>query len=273
MDSRYIYKETEYQLSDAIGFSQYVLDKQRLITLIGELHEKEFKCQYKSISIDDYCIKRLSKNSNCRILLEYNAGANPNLIGSKTIRNIYNKLENKNKIIPYDYRSYFLGVGGQNDLYTRGFLKYKSREDLYNSFVKPYYDKISNNSDIFKINNKLYSLQSYKLLFSYNNFIQEKFNKISIILQDANYNIKNNIHTILKEIWKHVCDYFLLKILLVEDNAVNEMIVVLGKKHYTNVADMFSKKSNILQILSQNNKGEGNCVRLFKICEAISKNS
>lgn len=254
--------ETHYELKDAIGFSQYIFSKIRMITLIGELHEKSFSCEGKELSIPDYCYDIINKNPNARILLEYNNGQDPEKIGSEIIRTLYSKIkkiQKTNQIIPYDVRGYFLGSKGQNDLYGKNFKNYDSPDKILDAFIKPFYKKYKNKQgNIFSLYGKYNPYIKKYLLEDYYNHILQQFSK-------ATYLTVNNQNPlqILKDAWKEVSDYFILSNILKEDN-IDEYIVISGKAHYINIQNIINKLPNFFLKLNNQEGSSLKCVNLYK---------
>lgn len=259
MDDRIVFVESKMNLSDALQFSQYIVNN-RLVTLISEKHEKRWKCKNPYMSISEYCANRLEKNENCRIVLEYNPGANPRVIGSHTIRETYNLLESiqrENYIIPIDFRSYFLTVKGQSDLYSDGFFKYKTIPSIDMSFIYPYFSKYVNDTTIYDIyetideNLRKFIMSEYlPAIESDLKVLKDNLGKLKIL----------DIREKLRNIWMRVMDFYIFREIL-RPSEVNELIVIVGYKHYDNIASVLENKSVKLVDYKFNN---GKCVELLQ---------
>src|SRR6056300_651623 len=97
--------DTKDQLNSAVAFAQYLFKDIHLITIIAEKHTKTFSCEEPSITIAEYCKRKILDNPNCKILLEYNKDNDPLTIGSHSIRSVFTELKRLNKtnhIIPID---------------------------------------------------------------------------------------------------------------------------------------------------------------------------
>ncbi len=67
--------ESDTKLESAISFTQYAISigsSNRLLTMIGEIHGLNFKCQKDSpsVTITQYAIDTLKNNTNSQVLLE-----------------------------------------------------------------------------------------------------------------------------------------------------------------------------------------------------------
>ena len=240
MTKHIVFVETDEKLESAISFSQYVFNGNRLITLIGELHNKTFKCgkNAKSISICDYCEQAVLNNPKSRVLLEYSNGGkrckpdDPYQMNSYSIRSICKKIEKigkKNQLIPLDKRPIFLSRKVQDDLYGKGWKKYKLHEDFEKAFVDPFF----NNKEYFD---------------SIPPFLQKYYNDMVSFFENIKKKISNKeeldiIHRELHDAWKLVADYFIIKEMLNDTNDVNEYILIIGEAHRINIDDVFNSFS------------------------------
>lgn len=266
MSNHVVFVQTDEKLESAISFSQYVFNGIRLITLIGELHNTSFKCgdNVKSISICNYCKQAVSKNTKTRVLLEYSNGGkkckpdDPYQMNSYSIRSICKKIEKigrKNQLIPLDKRPIFLSRKVQDDLYGKGWKKYKLHEDFKKAFIDPFF----NNKEYFD---------------SIPPFLQTYYNKMVLFFKKIEKKISkkedlDSIHRELHDAWKLVADYFIIKEMLNDRNDVNEYILIIGEAHRINIDDVFdslSKKTHIkIQKLGSTRHGKKNsCVELYE---------
>jgi hypothetical protein len=255
-----VFMETDTQLDSATSFSQYIYQSRRLITMIGERHEQEWKCTPTSLSVADYCKTVLKANTRCKIMLEYNKGDNPVHIGSHAIREVYKVATGMGKtgsIIPFDTRAFFLGVEGQADLYGSGYAKYKSWESVGMTFIEPFYQRIREDEKLFKVSDQYDPSVKNYLENVYVSDMEKKFRYIAGMFGRAP---AAEIHQALKDAWKKVADFFILRALLRNDNT-SEYIVIMGEAHHTNLAGVL--KSIAVQ-LNQQSGSPKKCVRLYE---------
>ena len=257
-----VFIQGDLQLESATNFNQYIFKGESLITLIGERHKKDFKCNTKNpISISSYCKLSVKNNNSCKILLEYNPGQNPEMIGSYAINSIFKELSSikkENTIVPFDYRSYFLTPRGKEELYSRAYYKYENPE-IYKRFVQPFYDKLNKDINLFKLKGN-YDKNIVKYLSCvYYSDITKSFSSIKIAL-DSSID-KTVSHQLLKDVWMKVCDYFILREILRNDQT-NEYIIVAGEKHIENLEKTLSDGIALL-LSKQEGRGGDKCATLF----------
>jgi hypothetical protein len=261
VDNHIVFQETTKTLESAVCFLQYIIRCYRLVTLIGELHNKNFKCNQSSLSISEYCKNATSRNPNCRVILEYYKDDDPLRMGSKSIRTTFRLLESigkKNQIIPLDYRPYFLTRKGQNDLYGGGWKTYKTHDKVRKAFLLPFFK----NTTVFEVN-KNYSQEESEFLRNYLNNMLIYFKNIDIELTQ-----KKNLDDIREKLvkgWAIVADYFIIKEIF-KPNNVDEYILILGRAHIKNIERVFNNFSlNFLFQISDHQIGKNrNCVTLFQ---------
>ena len=257
--NRTVYIENSVNLNSTNNFSQIIYNT-RLITLIGEIHEYIWTCPAPNINISDYCIERVKQNENCRILLEYNPAADPKTIGSQAIRSVFNSLsniENGNKyIIPFDFRSFFLTPRGQSELYDHNWNNtLKNLNEIRSKFILPYFD---NFQSTFGLESEDYEQGIYNYLTK--PFLEDTTQTFQAAKKqiEENYSI-DYIQLTLKEAWKKVADFFILREILKKSD-IDEYIVILGKKHFENLRFILSTMGE--EINSQEGR-PGNCVKLY----------
>ena len=150
-----LFVETDTKLQSALSFSQYALpigSSFRLITIIGEQHELEFKCKKgdPSTSVAEYALGTLRNNSRAQVLLEID----PEFIlqrerwpKSVPIQNILAPaMEGKGlieRIVGYDWRNFWLGARNREFLYhgTSAVLALPG-ENIFLLYVQPFYKGI-----------------------------------------------------------------------------------------------------------------------------------
>lgn len=249
--------EGEVKLESVVSFSQYIFRDIRMITMIGELHNKNFSCKGESISIAEYCKRAVIHNPKCRVLLEYNKGDDPTRIGSQAIRDTFielTKIGKSNQIIPFDVRSFFITQRGQNDLYSQEYRRYSLRE-VENAFIKPFYKKQRENSKLFDLKGSYDENIRRYMLHQYFPDIINSFETASNMLKH-----NQNPHQVLKDCWKKVVDYYILAAILRKDD-INNYIIIFGNAHHVNIQNVLS--SLITRLNSQSGNKE-ECVRLFQ---------
>jgi len=202
-----------------------MIDNINYITLASELHD-----QSHDKSLVEYCKLRLLSNPNCKILLEYNPGADPTLLGSDTIRTIYNMIQDINKedrIVPYDYRSYFITVDGQRELYNTDLSQYTIQK-IRELFVDPFFIKQAK-EDLFRIVGNYKAEAVEYLLNIYYPKMVDLFTEIG-----NSTSMDFIVHAKLKDAWMMVSDYYILTNVL-RLGMGNEFIVVGGQSHIDNI--------------------------------------
>jgi len=255
-----LFVQSDIKLNSATSFAQYIFGQERLITLIGELHNHSWQCDKPSLSIAEYCEKALKHNSMCKILLEYNKGDFPKKIGSEAIRDVYivaEKMGMENNIIPFDNRAFFLTFRGQGELYSDRYYNYKTWEEIGNTFIEPFYKRWREKPDLFKVgDNYPVKIKNY-LENQYVSDMDITFRTIAGML--GKYP-NEEIHKALKDAWKKVADFFILRILLRNDS-VNEYIVILGEAHFNNIRGVLVTAGVELGYSQGNSK---NCVSMYQ---------
>lgn len=139
----------DIKLQSAVSFAQYVLNN-KLITIIGEYHEREFGCQdgYKTITIADYALNILRTNVNSRVLLEID----PDFIDherkwpkSAPIREILKRAPPKvrGRITGYDYRNWWIGADNREMLYhdTAAVYRLNTRQ-IIDMYITPFFSRV-----------------------------------------------------------------------------------------------------------------------------------
>ena len=265
-----VFKESGYVLESAVSFSQYVVNCNVLVTLIGEKHEKTFKCNAPSLTISEYCAKAVDRNRNCRVILEYYCGGedikadNPTELNSDSIKNTYTLIKKNGRekqIIPLDYRPAFLTRCGQDNLYGDGWKKYKKSDEIIKAFIHPFWK----GSDKFGMKNpQFYSTKVIEFLDWY-------YQKICSVFEEAEIYCKNhanieNIKRKLFDAWKLVTDYFIIRKILKQDNlGIDEYILIVGEAHRVNIEMLFKQLSPLVQQIGNTQFGDKTkCVNLYE---------
>lgn len=254
-----VFIQSNIKLNSAIAFSQYAYETVRLITMIGELHTQKWTCLGWNMSVVDYCIGSVQRNPKCKIMLEYNSNDDPTRIGSDAIKETYAGLERIGKldaIIPFDFRSFFLTPIGQGRLYDRK-IDHMQWEEIGKQFVEPFYARARENPHLFDLQGQYKpSIRS----FMEKNYLPDIDSGFRYITSMFGIWSKKEVQSALKDAWKKVADYFILREVLRHD-VLDEYIIVLGKAHYENLSTILS---NAAQELVRQIGNPKECVNLYQ---------
>ena len=279
-----VFQEKKYNLESAVSFYQHVVRCDRIVTMIGELHNKKFKCnspRESTMTISEYCTKAVERNPRCRVILEYykdtgdgeTRSDNPRKMNSDGIKKTFESIQGigkEHQIIPLDYRPTFLTRSGQDDLYgTRWWNKREKDNNIHIQIKKAFVDPFTKASDKFGIKHpNQYSPKVKNFMDSYFENMVNDFEKIKDSLLKQEKNI-DDIRQQLFDAWKLVADYFIIKKILKEEPEIDEYILILGEAHLLNIQCVFNDKhfSSLITELVKPQKGsKGKCVEinLFK---------
>jgi hypothetical protein len=254
--------EDKQELNSATAFSQYVLHGRRLITMIGEVHDHAWVCGSHPVSVADYITKTVERNRLCRVLLELNPGADAATIGSEAIRDTaigLHRIGRSDAIVPVDVRRFFLGAG-QHMLYNTVFLPSMRPEEIANLFIEPFFQKAREDGGLFSLARDEYSeATALYLVRTYVPQLEANFRRTAGRLGSLP---TSEIQKLLKDDWKEVVDFYILRELL-KESETDEYVLVIGDMHYIHL----QKSLELLATLigpNQTHKGAGNCVKLFK---------
>jgi len=222
-------------LKNINAYSVLELNNKKII-FFGEFHGQKTKCKA-SQTLFDFCIERIKKNKKARILLEYCPFSYCLKIhdSKSDIISSFLKFKDQSQVIPYDLRTFMLGDKNEYQLYNHKNLSMKE------PFISSFFNKIW----LLDINSNLYSQDSYRYLLKYVSDLKNTFSSVK--------NISD-----IKEAWKKVTDFFILKEILQANPDINEFIVISGMKHFENLNHIFNLKpvfknrSNCLTILLNN---------------------
>lgn len=257
-----LFMETEYQLESVFNFSQYIFDSKKLITLVGELHGINFKCPNNSISFAEYCEKMI-ENDDTMIFIEVSyKNSNLSNISSDNIINTFKLLKTHNKdsrIINFDERSTFMGIENQYLLYNDIEFSKLNKNDINQKFISSFdsnkldisHESHTGNSLEFLTKNRENIIKEFE---SINNFIKSKDLRIPAI--------KQKIHQRLKDAWKMVADFYILRKIL-EINKHNSFIILVGEAHRKYIQQLFDESALFFK-LNEQDGNQTNCVRLFR---------
>lgn len=258
-----VFVESSISLNSVVYFSQHVFKHTRLLTLIGEIHHKTWECPSPSTTIAEYSKKCVMRNPKCKVMLEYYYQMDPERIDSHGIRTTFTALKNigkTNAIIAYDPRVYFFGVQALKDLYFKGIDNYQTPEQIGQTFIEPYFQRLRENPTLFSLNGNYDPKIANYLMNSYVPDLTENFYTIAIMLQQNKP--RNQIQLALMETWKKVTDFFVLRTILTNDNT-DEYIIILGTKHHENLSLVLN---NMTSKIVERSGSPQNCVNLFETC-------
>ena len=206
MNKNIVFVTSTQNIDSAISLSQYIYNGVILITFIGELHKKTFKCDEPSLSIATYCKNAAERNPNCRIMLEYGSQDDVNKWPECTIKETFESLkklqlesDRSSQVIPFDERPNIIGIDKQHDLYWTDWSsfdtdKYGNVYDYISKcYVKPFFDKVESKDDIglikllpsrFFLNKESRGiLESRDNLVSYHNILIKRFEFIKTLIE------------------------------------------------------------------------------------------
>jgi hypothetical protein len=205
-------------------------------------------------------------------MLEFNKSVpihnkKPQGIYSPAIQSIYSLFYDKNKldyIIPFDERPFFLSPQGHKDLYGSNFSKVSYR-DIEKRFVDPFGAKTSRHPYLFKLTQGKYDSNIRNYLE--NNYVEDIEKHLLWVKQAIkNKEKKEKIRFALRDIWKKVTDFYILRIIFREDTSINELIIIMGNSHQDNLNKLFKTMLNpgpLTFLNEQKGKKKGNCVELY----------
>lgn len=241
-------------LEDSTVFLQYELFDDKLVSIIGELHNKNVTCPQPNISIADWCLDQLAQSLNSKIFLEYNQKyGDPTRIGSKPINDIYANLKKQGKtdlILPFDIRSEFLTKRGQDMLYNGYEFDFLNKQEIYSKFAKPFYDKglrLIHDSET-----------SYgKIVDEYHKDIIREFDVVNEALNMEDDDIREKF----KYAWMLVSDYPILATISNPNRSETEFIIVAGNNHVKNIEE-FLDNAPFAKLLIKSSGGKSKCTPL-----------
>ena len=283
-----VFTSKSYHLESAVSFYQNIIRSDRIVTMIGELHNKNFTCNSpskKTMTISEYCTKAVKRNPRCRIILEYykNTGDgktksdDPRQLNSHSIKETFEsiqKIGKEHQIIPLDYRPTFLTRTGQDNLYGNSWWNEKKHiHDVHLQIKKAFVDPFTKAADKFGIKHpNQYSPKVKNFMDSYFENMINHFEKINELLIKQKKDI-DFIRYQLFDAWKLVADYFIIKKILKEEPDINEYILILGEAHLLNIQSVFNNKhfSSLITELVHPQRGgkQGKCLKIH-LFETVS---
>ena len=290
-DDHLLFIESDTKLQSTLSFVQYVINvsttdipKRRLVTLIGEAHNRAFTCGTdKETSITDYAINTLRDDKNSEVLLEIY----PKLIGERPeswphsvpIRGILGRVKGtslEGRVKGYDWRWEFLRE-------YRFSLYEESKQDelsrltqsiLVDKLIDPFIQGFSKQHfDLYK---SLYSPSKLKFLErDYLKSIGDNFEAVRQKIISPKWNTMNasgyklaswvpryrkKVLGEIQDIWKQVTDWYILKDVLAY-SSIDSVVVIAGHAHIKNLDDILKKS---IRISHQMTGAAGNCVSLYR---------
>ena len=270
--SHYVVIQTNYKLDSSVSFSQYIFNlylavpaallHQRLVTLIGERHDLNWKCPEDSLTVAQYCNMAVTRNPKCRIMLEFHPSMVPSTSQSEAIKTTVTSLQSinrTNQIIPFDKRDDFLTRFHHQNLYHASIADFIAfgHENVFNYYVKTFYD----NRNLFDLNT---SYDPNIMKYLHETFFQDITSHFDNIRDKLNKGEDlQNIRDGLWSAWKKVCDFFILKEVLGSDD-IDEYIVIVGKNHTYNLDRILQSIPYVTTLNLQDGKNSSDCVTLFQ---------
>ena len=288
-----LFIETEVEIENVVAFSQFIINN-KLITIIGELHDKKFKCKNNPITLEEYVENRLISNDKACICLEFNKDTDKiGDLGSLNLKKIVRVLKKNNIHIPskkeqnnkriksMDYRDYFFN---SYNLYAddKYFLKLKP-DRIIKEFVEPYFKlkkQFSSNGDFLTglVNYKgNYDFNIDKRVFEYLEkvyipSIENDFEEIVRTSLEEGFISQRQLLMMVRTVWAKVADFYIILEIFNTSQRLspcNELIILFGNVHYHNLLTVL-KYFNI-NAKTEQEKLKENCVKtkifmpIFKI--------
>ena len=297
-DDYMLFIESDTKLQSALSFVQYVVNvsttdipKLRLVTLIGEAHNRAFTCgrseersegRSEEISITDYAMNVLRDDKNSEILLEIY----PKLIKNRDywplsvpIRNILGKVKGtplQSRVKGYDWREIFLREY-RHSLYKGDKQDELSRlppQVLIDKLIVPFEQGFKEGH--FGLYKEFYRPSALRFLeYDYLKSIGDNFEAVKKKIMSPEWNLKSasgyklassvpryrkSILSRIQNIWKQVTDWYILKDVLAS-SSVDSVVVIAGNAHIKNLDDILSKS---VRISRQMDGGPKNCVSIYR---------
>lgn len=244
MGKKLVFNTTNYYVNGVTAMSQNLFPEKFIATLFGERHDQHWECKPPAVSLAEYVKYRVENNDNIKIMLEYNFGADPQVMGSRTIREIYRQLialRKVDKIMPYDYRSWFLTWDIYNELYHGKFLQANDPTMIIDAYITPYFHN-NREFDIEVIN---FDRILYDRLFNLRANMTRMFKNLKDRLLTRTEHMLN-IREELKKAWQMVTDWFVLKELY-KNNSASEYIFLGGRYHFDYIREELSNTTRVIE--------------------------
>ena len=249
-----VYVNSKLYLKDAVDFTQYIMnieadsENYKLITIIGEEHQKKLKCNIgsdKLISIEEFILR--TPDIKTKIILE-TPEEFKDTINSYNIQNILKTLRESNpekikniSTVYLDNRYLFVDINYIYWLYNEtDKIIYLSNDVIIKEYITPFYEKIATLSRYYK-DDKYDNLVN----IMYNNYLPnvgKMFDNLHILISNNwdKMNIESKTKTIkdIKDVWMKVCDFYVLRELF-KINDIQEYIILIGNMHSNNINKYF----------------------------------
>lgn len=247
------------KLHSATNFLQYNFFNKKLITIISELHStvyenvKDSKIQ---ISVTDYAKSVIDRNNKSRILIEIDDKIDPSTTSSINIKDIAIMVNGENKLshlIKFDFRIWYLTRHNNHMLYGTIFSQ-MNKDFLLDNFIKPYYEK---HNEAFRIKDT--TEDTMEFLFKYIDTLNKDFKVVQTYIENIE-NLENHlqhIQKLLKDCWMKVCDFYILREIMKNDD-INEYVILIGQSHIENIKNVFSSNNKIFEKLNEKNVSNEN---------------
>ena len=253
--------EDRAELMSVTSFSQYVVNGNRLVTVIGELHDVSWGCQNQQVSVGSYVLARAANNSRSKVLLEVNPGVDPTSLGSHGIREVAAGLRaigREGSMQPIDTRTYFLGGAGQTELYQTTFSSAMSPQEIGLKFIEPFFAKAREDPALFSLHGKYPSRVARYLVETYVPSLEERFRKTASMLGHLS---NEQIQLDLKHLWKDVMDFFVISEIL-RESEIDEYLLLVGDEHAKHIQPILQRFATKLGLTQTGKRGD--CVKLFR---------
>lgn len=247
----YTQTKSKKKVVNVLNMTQYCIHG-NYITLFGEIHTRVPLLYDPStgIRLDEFILDRVQKNPNTRVLLEYHTTFNPMTIGSININQIYTTLASNNmvdKIIPFDFKYYFLDIRNYFKLYDISEFSKLSTQEIKDNYLEPFFDK--GKHDAFLLDRSKYSPGAYAYLFEY---LKNVENRLGYLFTDIILPVSNKVYKTpaalaaeLSSDWTDLADFFTLREVL--KNQRMEYVIVVGDKHRQNIQKVFNNFTRLLE--------------------------
>ena len=272
--NKHIYIETNIEINSIVALSQHIIND-RIITLIGEIHDHNFKCKNKTISLNKYIENRLKTNDKSAVFLEFNKDTDKikdlgsfnlkNIVKSLKKNNIHiptKKCENNKRIKSSDHRDYFFN---SYNLYADDnyFLKL-NKNKIIKEFIEPYFktkERLIEKGDYiselikYKTHNILIDQKIFNYLKNvYIPSIEDNFINIYNYIKTDKLNKTNKLYLLdeIRKVWAKIADFYIIIEIFNLNCKYNEIIILFGNMHYLNFQEIF-KNFRIKPVVNQEN--------------------
>ena len=171
---------------------------------------------------------------NAVIMMEYK---DPEIslhgIDSEVIEDIYRRILDKKKIIPYDYRVYFLGQKNEYRLYRQYDVVNLTKKQIVEMYIDPFFNKYK---EAFKLKKNLYPKYFLDWLQLYIETIKVVITEISNSIDSSR---KTDVINRLQRFWETIPTFYVLREIFMKTSAEN--IFVMAEGHYSKITCMLEE--------------------------------